>query len=357
MSGHCPFSDRPLRPRLAASNLNQGFIADSSGGESHSGGSPSRPTDLERDAREAWRNHSRCIGRLYWSSLVVRDQRHCHRAEQIIDQLWVHLRDAFNGGRVRPIISVFPDASEIGSLRIWNQQLCGYAGYRAATGEVLGDPQNIATTQRALDWGWSPPRRRTAFDLLPLLFTDETGRNRWRQVPPELVPEVHITHPKVPEISELGLKWYPVPVVCDVAFQTATQHFPLAPFNGWYMGTEIGARNLGDPHRYNQLPAVAKAMGLDATHEESLWRDRAIVELNFAVLHSFRAAGVKIVDHHTAAKEFGKFCDHEAQSNRSVSADWTWIVPPISGSTTPVFHQSMRATDLCPRFIRDCAPS
>ena len=29
--------------------------------------------------------------------------------------------------------------------------------------------------------------------------------------------------------------------------------FPAAPFSGWYMSTEIGTRNLCDPHRYNIL--------------------------------------------------------------------------------------------------------
>lgn len=29
--------------------------------------------------------------------------------------------------------------------------------------------------------------------------------------------------------------------------------FPAAPFSGWYMSSEIGMRNLCDPHRYNIL--------------------------------------------------------------------------------------------------------
>src|SRR5215207_8759826 len=32
--------------------------------------------ELAHGARVAWRNSSRCIGRLYWRSLVVRDRRH-----------------------------------------------------------------------------------------------------------------------------------------------------------------------------------------------------------------------------------------------------------------------------------------
>ena len=66
------------------------------------------------------------------------------------------------------------------------------------------------------------------------------------------------------------------------------------------MGTEIGARNLADHDRYNMLPAIAEIFNLDTTKHASLWRDRALVELNIAVLHSFKEDGVSIVDHHTA---------------------------------------------------------
>ncbi len=33
--------------------------------------------------------------------------------------------------------------------------------------------------------------------------------------------------------------------------------FPCAPFNGWYMGTEIG-RNISDINRYNKLTVITK---------------------------------------------------------------------------------------------------
>lgn len=34
--------------------------------------------------------------------------------------------------------------------------------------------------------------------------------------------------------------------------------FPAAPFSGWYMSTEIGMRNLCDPHRYNILEVSSR---------------------------------------------------------------------------------------------------
>ena len=62
------------------------------------------------------------------------------------------------------------------------------------------------------------------------------------------------------------------------------------------------------------------------------------VELNVAVLSSFARHRVSIVDHHTASRQFILHQKREEEAGHVVPADWGWIVPPISGSTTPVFH-------------------
>jgi nitric-oxide synthase len=132
--------------------------------------------------------------------------------------------------------------------------------------------------------------------------------------------------------------------------------FPCAPFNGWYMGTEIGSRDLGDTHRYDQLPVIAHKMGLDRSRDSTLWKDRALVELNAAVLHSFSQAGVRIVDHHRASSEFMEFAAREMKAGRAVSADWSWIVPPMSSSATPVFHHLWQDRSLLPDYIPATPP-
>ncbi len=119
------------------------------------------------------------------------------------------------------------------------------------------------------------------------------------------------------------------------------------------MGTEIGARNLVDEGRYNLLPAVAARLGLDTSSEGTLWRDRALVELNVAVLHSFRAAGARISDHHTESRRFLAHLTREQRQGRTVPADWSWIVPPVSGGITPVFHRYYDAADQRPNFYPD----
>jgi nitric-oxide synthase len=126
--------------------------------------------------------------------------------------------------------------------------------------------------------------------------------------------------------------------------------YPCAPFSGWYMGTEIGARNLADAQRYDLLPAIAAGMCLDTGNERTLWRDRALVELNVAVLHSFAEAGVTMTDHHTESARFLTHLQREERAGRTVPGDWSWLVPPMSGSQTPVFHQYYDTTARCPSF-------
>src|SRR5690349_24015132 len=112
------------------------------------------PGELAFAARVAWRNSSRCIGRLYWRSLRVRDRREVSGAEQIAGECFTHLREATNGGRIRPVITVFaPDAPRRPGPRIPNSQLIGYAGHQAG-GAVIGDPAHLELTRLARELGW-----------------------------------------------------------------------------------------------------------------------------------------------------------------------------------------------------------
>jgi nitric oxide synthase oxygenase domain/subunit len=51
-------------------------------------------------------------------------------------------------------------------------------------------------------------------------------------------------------------------------------------------------RNLTDASRYDMSPRITSCLGLDTRQDSSLRRDRAIVELGVAVLHSFKEAGM-----------------------------------------------------------------
>lgn len=138
------------------------------------------------------------------------------------------------------------------------------------------------------------------------------GVGLWLEFPPHYLC-------RLAWFEELGLRWYALPAVSNMLLEIGGLEFPAAPFNGWYMSSEIGTRNLCDSHRYNLLPVspgtpigtlcvqgsqaeppvpyhamlcrwqeVALRMGLDTRTTSSLWKDKAAVEVNIAVLHSYQ---------------------------------------------------------------------
>lgn len=313
--------------------------------------------ELVYGARVAWRNASRCIGRLYWRSLLVLDRREVMTADQIFRHVAGHLRVAAgglgtDGGQIRPVISVFAPARPGRPYpRIWNEQLIRYAAYRNEDGSVTGDPRYLTFTEAVQRLGWRG--KGEAFDVLPLAIETPAEGVRLFDLPEEAVLEVPLCHPEYGWFAELGLRWHAVPAISNMRLAIGGVHYPLAPFNGWYMGTEVGARNLADEQRYNMLPVLAARMGLDTSSEISLWRDRALVELNRAVLWSYARAGVRMTDHHTESRRFIAHIERERRAGRETPADWTWIVPPMSGSTTPVFHRYYHEADQRPNFYLD----
>lgn len=314
--------------------------------------------ELTHGARMAWRNSNRCIGRFFWQMLTVLDYRHLTTADEMAAALFEHIEFGTNDGKIRPAISVFAaERADGDGPRIWNAQLLRYAGYEQPGGSVLGDPITKRLTAECLRLGWDP-QSRSAFDLLPLVI--QAGREeapKLYDIPKSIVKEVALRHPRNPRFAEqLQLKWYAVPMVSNMRLEIGGIDYRMAPFNGWYMGTEIGARNLADVERYNLLPDVARIFDLDQSAEATLWKDQAMVELNVAVLHSFKEDGVTIVDHHTAAKQFAMFTESEQQAGRTITGDWSWLIPPMSPSTTHVWHRGFDQTQRRPNYLyqKDC---
>ncbi|MBW1599815.1 nitric oxide synthase oxygenase [Streptomyces sp. JJ38] len=309
------------------------------------------PEELLLGAKLAWRNHARCVGRMHWRSLRLLDFRGCHTAEQVAEACWEHLRFSTNGGHLRAAISVFAQAVGESGISILNPQLIRYAGYREEDGTVLGDPLHTGLTELAVSLGWKGAG--TAFDVLPLIVQMPGETPRMFDIPEDVVMEVPLIHPRFDWFAELGLRWHANPAISNLDLEIGGIRYPAAPFSGWYVGSEIGARNLSDVDRYDLLPTVARRMGLDMSHDRSLWKDRALVELTTAVQHSYRVAGVHIVDHHTAARQFVDHVEREEAAGRTVPTQWSWVNPPMSSSTTPTFHREYAAPDfgLRPNFV------
>ena len=133
-------------------------------------GHPWQPSfeELEHGARVAWRNNARCIGRLFWESLEVRDKRDLLEPDAVAEDLHQHIRQATNKGKIKPLISIYAPEDEQGAqLRIWNHQLFGYAGYgKQADGTYLGDPKHEEFTRLAQEMGWRG--QGTDFDSAPM---------------------------------------------------------------------------------------------------------------------------------------------------------------------------------------------
>ncbi|TVR76072.1 MAG: nitric oxide synthase [Sphaerobacteraceae bacterium] len=300
--------------------------------------------ELEHGARMAWRNSNRCIGRMPWRSLTLRDCRHISPAEEIAQALVDHLDAAFNGGRIRPTITVLPPG-----VRILNHQLIRYAGYLQQDGSIVGDPDSLEFTRQCQEFGWQG--EGTAFDILPWLIQLPGKCPELFPVPADAVYEVPIIHPDIEWFDELGLRWYAVPVISDMELEIGGVTWTGAPFNGWYMQTEIAARNLADKTRYNILPEIARRMRLDTSRSASLWKDRALLELNVALLYSFEHHGIRIVDHHSADRQFSRFMASEKRAGRTVTGDWIWLTPPMAPATTDTFSRRYRREVRSPNFF------
>lgn len=311
------------------------------------------PQELAYGARVAWRNHGRCIGRLYWESLEVFDCRNIEKPDDIAARMEQHLRDANSDGRIRSIISVFaPVKGDEHPAWIESEQLTQYACHQLPDGTVLGDRQNIEVTRIAESMGWKPPGEPGQFDILPWFLRDKADRRLRYDLKPGSVREVAIRHPTHTGLDELGLHWYTVPIVTGMILTIGGIDYPCAPFNGFYLCTEIASRDFGDVKRYNLLPAVARALGIETGSHNPLWKDEALTELNRAVLASYNDAKVTIVDHHTVASQYMTFHGREQAAGRRVAGDWRWIVPPQASAAFDVFHLRMRNFHPVPNYYR-----
>ncbi|NXA50878.1 NOS2 protein, partial [Nothocercus julius] len=299
--------------------------------------------------KQAWRNAPRCIGRIQWSNLQVFDARDCKTAKEMFEHICRHIQYATNNGNIRSAITVFPQRTDgKHDFRVWNSQLIRYAGYQMPDGSIIGDPASVEFTQLCIELGWKPKYGR--FDVVPLILQANGQDPEIFEFPPEIILEVPMEHPKYEWFKELDLKWYALPAVANMLLEVGGLEFTACPFNGWYMGTEIGVRDFCDVQRYNILKEVGRRMGLETNKLSSLWKDRAVVEINVAVLHSFQKQNVTIMDHHSAAESFMKYMQNEYRVRGGCPADWVWLVPPMSGSITPVFHQEMLNYVLTPFF-------
>ncbi|KAK1996117.1 nitric oxide synthase [Colletotrichum falcatum] len=303
--------------------------------------------ELEFGLRLAWKHARKCIMRSEYGNLRLCDLRHVRTSKKMAETLIENLRTAYNSGEINPTVFVFPprDINSRGPM-IWNSQLLSFAAYEQSNGEILGDPANLELTNAIIELGWTPPRFRSQWDLLPLVTMAEGEEPVITELPKDAFPLVKIRHPKHLGLETLGLRWVPAPALSRLGFSIGGVQYTATPFIGWFMDAEIGVRNLADSFRYNALPQVAKAIGLVKgdvddlpDYERLAVLSRAQLELNYATYWSFAQAGVRMSDSLGAAEQFAQFDDEHLMNNGfRLPSDPYWLAPP-QGSIIPIWHR------------------
>lgn len=70
----------------------------------------------------------------------------------------------------------------------------------------------FAVIQERFGWTGPPDNKRSEYDYLPLIIqADPNEKPELFEVPVEAAPPVFIHHPSHPQLSELMMRWYPIP--------------------------------------------------------------------------------------------------------------------------------------------------
>ncbi|CAB9504775.1 Nitric oxide synthase [Seminavis robusta] len=306
--------------------------------------------EIELGARLAWRNSAKCIGRISWNTLQVRDCRKVTEPMKIFEELNEHLRIATAGTNIQSVMTVFKPQgpNETLGTRFWSSQIVRYACYKNLDGSLVGDPANLELTEYLLaNELWDPPETTTPFDVLPLVLKKPGRKIPYiYEVPKEFIFEVNIEHPTRPEVLELGYKWTTVPAITNFKMNLGGVVYANIPFNGWFVSTEI-VRNLME--RYSAGAPMAKIMGIDPK-VNPFWEQMAYYEWEVAVLHSFQKNGFTIVDPNTVGKSFCTHVRREREDfGRECPGQWSWI-GGLVGPTNPTWHLEMRDFLLFPQY-------
>jgi nitric oxide synthase oxygenase domain/subunit/hemoglobin-like flavoprotein len=204
--------------------------------------------EIETGARLAWRNSAKCVGRISWKTLEIRDKRHVTDPHEMFREVEEHLKLATAGTSIQSIMTIFAPKGpkQIFGTRFWSSQFVRYAAYNDLIDEpILGDPANLELTEYLINRKlWTPPKLKTAFDVLPLVLkVPGKACPLVHRLPQAVIFEVPIEHPTRPEINALGYRWTTVPAISNFKMNLGGVIYGNMPFNGWFMTTEI-VRNL-----------------------------------------------------------------------------------------------------------------
>lgn len=296
--------------------------------------------ELEIGAKLAWRNSAKCVGRIAWNTLLVRDCRNCsNNHSKVFHEVVEHLKIATGGSNIQSVMTVFQpqQRDKVFGMRFWNSQFVQYAGYIDKNNHtrVLGDPANVAITKYLIDRDlWIPPKNRSAFDVLPLVLKVPHNEKPYVfDLPREVVHEVEIEHPSYPELKNLGLKWAAVPAISNFMMTLGGIKYPCSPFNGWFVSIEV-VRNLLE--RYDLSKPLATIFGIH--HDDKLLKQKVSTELESAVLHSFEKKKFTMNDPLTVGESFLTHCVRERKLGREC---------PVSINVVALYIEMSFSSKIC----------
>lgn len=302
-------------------------------------------------ARLAWRNLPTSVARVNWINLKVFDARKVMSTREMYDAICRHLLYALNGGTIKCAVTVFPQTTNpLNQFRIWNPQLLGYAGYKDSDGHVTGDLGAVEFTKICTSLGWSSDRRR--YDVLPLVLQANGSPPELFELPQELVMELSLCHPEHDSFEDLDLKCCVIPSTANQGLEIGGLVFPACPMNEVYTDSQLCQKL----HLKDEMLVKDIAFRLDIdTNADRLWRERAYLEANTAVLHSFKRQGVLILDHYSALEDFRQFFEDEHLLRGGCPTDVTALENLISSSGGH-FDQEALCYILKPTFLPQTDP-
>ena len=106
--------------------------------------------ELKHAVQYAWRNATKCVGKIWWETLTLRDCRYIQSVEEMFETICEHLKKSINNGRIKNTISVFPQkkTGQPDLFRIWNRNILMYAGYQDYDNDsFIGNKSNIGFTE------------------------------------------------------------------------------------------------------------------------------------------------------------------------------------------------------------------
>jgi nitric oxide synthase oxygenase domain/subunit len=134
------------------------------------------------------------------------------------------------------------------------------------------------------------PEPKTNFDVLPIVVQLPGRSPKMFTIPKEYIIMVKMEHPEYKWWADMNLQWCAVPAIAGFAFEIGGVIYPCAPFNGWFMDTEI-VRDYLEPGTILDSCHVISLLRSIQSHETHRHKDGIGYKFNHKLLDRSRCHG------------------------------------------------------------------